>query len=141
MANTRFFVALVFFVLVAPASPEAQTTRSLTEALGDEGVAKALKTVQDGQAATANLLVELGGIISPSGAEHDRAQAVKSHMVDMGLTGVTLDETPNVIGTIPGRSGKALVFVATLDDLATVELDLWAAEQGFEKIAANLLGM
>jgi formate dehydrogenase accessory protein FdhE len=31
--------------------------------------------------------------------------------------------------------------VPVVDDLATVELDLWAAEQGFEKIAANLLGM
>jgi formate dehydrogenase maturation protein FdhE len=31
--------------------------------------------------------------------------------------------------------------VPVVDDLATVELELWAAEQGFEKIAANLLGM
>ena len=28
-----------------------------------------------------------------------------------------------------------------VDDLATVELDLWAAEQGLEKIAPNVLGL
>ena len=34
--------------------------------------------------------------------------------------------------------GRAVPLV---DDLATVELDLWAAEQGLEKIAPNVLGM
>ena len=33
---------------------------------------------------------------------------------------VFVDATPNVTGRIRGRSGKALVFVSTLDDLATV---------------------
>lgn len=31
--------------------------------------------------------------------------------------------------------------VPLVDDLATPELDLWAAEQGLEKIAPNLLGL
>lgn len=31
--------------------------------------------------------------------------------------------------------------VPLVDDLATVELDLWAAEQGLEKIAPNVLGL
>ena len=31
-----------------------------------------------------------------------------------------VDETPNAIGVIPGYSGLALVFISTLDDLATV---------------------
>ncbi|MBI4500233.1 MAG: M20/M25/M40 family metallo-hydrolase [Gemmatimonadetes bacterium] len=33
---------------------------------------------------------------------------------------MTLDSTPNAVGIIPGRSGKALVFVSTLDDLGPV---------------------
>jgi hypothetical protein len=41
-------------------------------------------------------------------------------MKRIGLADVTLDDTPNVVGRIRGRSGKALVFVSTLDDLATV---------------------
>ena len=31
--------------------------------------------------------------------------------------------------------------VPLVDDLATVELDLWAAEHGLEKIAPNVLGL
>ena len=31
--------------------------------------------------------------------------------------------------------------VPLVEDLATVELDLWAAEQGLEKIVPNVLGM
>lgn len=36
------------------------------------------------------------------------------------------------------RDGRAMPLV---DDIATVELDLWAAEQGLEKIERNLLGL
>jgi acetylornithine deacetylase/succinyl-diaminopimelate desuccinylase-like protein len=38
----------------------------------------------------------------------------------IGLSEVRVTESPNAIGVIPGRSERALVFVATLDDLATV---------------------
>jgi acetylornithine deacetylase/succinyl-diaminopimelate desuccinylase-like protein len=41
-------------------------------------------------------------------------------MREIGLSNVVVDDTPNAIGVIPGRSGRALVFVSTLDDLATV---------------------
>jgi acetylornithine deacetylase/succinyl-diaminopimelate desuccinylase-like protein len=68
----------------------------------------------------AQQLVDIGGIISPSGREHERAAAVAQLMRDIGLQNVQMTESPNVIGTIPGSSGQALVFVSTLDDLATV---------------------
>ena len=41
-------------------------------------------------------------------------------MREIGLSNVAVNETPNAVGVIPGRSGRALVFVSTLDDLATV---------------------
>ena len=50
-------------------------------------------------------------------------------MRDIGLRDVTVDDAPNAVGTIPGRSGRALVFVSTLDDLGPV------AE--FQKAAAH----
>jgi acetylornithine deacetylase/succinyl-diaminopimelate desuccinylase-like protein len=69
---------------------------------------------------TARFLAAIGGIVSPSGREGERAQAVAAEMRRIGLADVTLDATPNVVGRIRGRSGKALIFVSTLDDLATV---------------------
>lgn len=69
---------------------------------------------------TASLLIEIGGIESPSGAEHARAARVAEEMRRIGLSEVRITDSPNVIGRIPGRSGEAVVFVATLDDLLTV---------------------
>jgi acetylornithine deacetylase/succinyl-diaminopimelate desuccinylase-like protein len=40
-------------------------------------------------------------------------------MRQIGLPNVSIDDAPNVVGVIPGRSAKVLVFVSTLDDLAT----------------------
>jgi len=68
----------------------------------------------------ANLLARVGGIVSPSGEEHERAAAVAERMRRIGLDSVRVTDSPNAIGMIPGRSGRALVFVSTLDDLATV---------------------
>lgn len=72
------------------------------------------------QEAATRLLVEIGGIVSPSGAEHERAKAVADAMRATGLSDVHITDAPNAIGRIPGRSGRAVVFVSTLDDLATV---------------------
>ncbi|MFT6058101.1 MAG: hypothetical protein ACJAS2_002394 [Pseudohongiellaceae bacterium] len=41
-------------------------------------------------------------------------------MQGIGLQNVEVSSSPNTIGRIPSSSGKAIVFVATLDDLATV---------------------
>lgn len=41
-------------------------------------------------------------------------------MQGIGLPNVEVTSSPNAIGRIPGSSGKAIVFVATLDNLATV---------------------
>lgn len=67
-----------------------------------------------------SLLSDLALIVSPSGEEHARAARVAEAMREIGLVDVEVDASPNAIGRIPGRSGQALVFISTLDDLATV---------------------
>lgn len=92
----------------------------LAEALADHRVAGALDRIEQGRDATAEFLVQIGGIISPSGEEQERAEAVAARMREIGLDSVRVTDAPNAIGVIPGRSGRSLVFVSTLDDLATV---------------------
>ncbi|HUU32609.1 MAG TPA: M20/M25/M40 family metallo-hydrolase, partial [Vicinamibacterales bacterium] len=104
--------------LLAPRESWAQ--RPLAQALADPQVTQALAAVDARRDDTARWLATIGGIVSPSGQERERAEAVAAEMRRIGLADVTVDASPNVVGRIRGRSGKALVFVSTLDDLATV---------------------
>lgn len=101
------------------AVPAAAQTR-LDRALADPAVRAALAAVDAHRDDTARWLAAIGGIVSPSGQEHERARAVADEMRRVGLADVAIDASPNVVGRIPGTSGKALIFVSTLDDLATV---------------------
>ncbi len=65
-------------------------------------------------------MAHLGAIISPSGQEQERAEFVAERMRAIGLRNVHVTASPNAVGEIPGRSGRHLIFVSTLDDLATV---------------------
>lgn len=111
-------LALLVVLALTPSRADAQ--RSLPQALADPVVAAALAAVDGRRDDTARWLAEIGGIVSPSGDEHARAASVATEMRRIGLTDVAVDAAPNVVGRIPGRSGKALIFVSTLDDLATV---------------------
>ncbi len=83
--------------------------------------AEALRVLERDQRNTEELLIKIGSIISPSGSEHERAAVVAEHMRQIGLDSVQITQSPNVIGRIKGTGdGPALVFVSTLDDLATV---------------------
>jgi acetylornithine deacetylase/succinyl-diaminopimelate desuccinylase-like protein len=96
-------------------------------------VARALARVERAEPRAVARLIELASIVSPSGREHARAAAVARMMRQIGLTNVTVDSTPNVTGTIPGRSGRAVVFVTMLDDLpiiATFQRTQRARRQG-----------
>lgn len=99
---------------------EALAQRPLAQALADPQVTRALAAVDARRDETARFLAAIGGIVSPSGQEQERANAVAAEMRRIGLADVTVDASPNVVGRIRGRSGRALVFVSTLDDLATV---------------------
>ena len=96
----------------------AQSPR-LDAALADANVQKALAFVDAHSRKTVDL-ASIAAIVSPSGHELERANAVAKRMREIGLRNVSIDSAPNVIGVIPGRSEKALVFVSTLDDLANV---------------------
>ncbi len=109
-----FIFAIVIF------STNARAERSLEDALADPMVQSALIEIDNTRDLSAAQLIEIGAIISPSGQELERAQAVASIMRQIGLADVQVTSSPNAIGRIAGRSGKAIVFVATLDDLATV---------------------
>lgn len=118
MRQTRVAAAIVVLALLH--SVEVAAQRPLPQALADPQVARALAAVDARRDQTARWLAAIGGIVSPSGQERERAEAVAAEMRRIGLADVVLDATPNVVGRIRGRSGKALVFVSTLDDLATV---------------------
>jgi acetylornithine deacetylase/succinyl-diaminopimelate desuccinylase-like protein len=94
--------------------------RVVNDVIADPHVQKGLKAIDISEPDNANFLVKIGGIISPSGSEHERAQAVAAHMCKIGLVDVHITDSPNVVGRIKGRSGKALIFISTLDDLVTV---------------------
>jgi acetylornithine deacetylase/succinyl-diaminopimelate desuccinylase-like protein len=104
-------------LLLAASSVMAQTVDST---LADANVRKALVYIDAHTPQTAESLASLARIISPSGKELERAQAVAKRMREIGLHDVSIDGSPNVIGLIPGKSEKALVFVSTLDDLANI---------------------
>lgn len=92
----------------------------LDDALADPAVRAALDYVDGHEGETAALLAEVGAIRSPSGEELARAEKVAERMRAIGLTDVRVDASPNAVGVIRGTSGRALVFIGTLDDLAPV---------------------
>ncbi len=106
------------FVLASPAFQ--QVPQEIRTAVQDQKVQLAIEFVDSRSDAAAEFLSEIGAIISPSGHEHERAEAVAARMRAIGLSDVRVDAGPNAVGVIPGRSGRAVVFISTLDDLATV---------------------
>ena len=118
-------LALPFLLLVC-SKAGAQTP--VDRALESGPVQQGLERIQDRAGEGAALLAGIGGIISPSGQELERARRVAEEMRRIGLRDVRVDDQPNAVGVIPGRSGKALVFVSTLDDLATVAENQRAAD-------------
>lgn len=114
----RWRAVAVLVALSVPVPAAAQ--RPLAEALADPAVSGALADLDARRDRHAAWLATIGAIVSPSGQEHARAEAVAAEMRRIGLQDVRVDGAPNAIGVIPGRSGRALIFVSTLDDLATV---------------------
>ncbi len=104
----------------APMQSLAQGQSPLALALEQPAVRAGVTALEARSSEAAALLVEIGGIISPSGQERERAERVAEEMRRIGLQDVRVNDQPNAIGRIPGRSGRALVFISTLDDLATV---------------------
>jgi acetylornithine deacetylase/succinyl-diaminopimelate desuccinylase-like protein len=128
---------LLAFLVSAPApfplAPDTQAADPevrLQEALGDARVRSAVEGLRARREGAAELLVEIGGIVSPSGEELERARRVAREMEALGLQEVRVDGAPNAVGVLPGRSGRAVVLISTLDDLATVAAHQRAAAAG-----------
>lgn len=98
----------------------AGAASDLAELVASPPVRQGLEDIRARRQDTAGRLVRIGGIAAPSGDEGERAAAVADMMREIGLAGVEVTPVSNVLGRIPGHSGKAIVFVSTLDDLATV---------------------
>lgn len=113
------FLAILCLPALAPRAA-AQTPDTTLLPLEVPGVREALAAIDAGRQRNAEFLAEIGSVISPSGQEHQRAEAVAARMRAIGLQQVRVDDMPNAVGVLPGRSGQALVFISTLDDLATV---------------------
>jgi acetylornithine deacetylase/succinyl-diaminopimelate desuccinylase-like protein len=121
MPSRALFLSVAFLCVAAISVRSASAQEiGVATALQRSDVRAELEAIATNRLRTAELLQEIGGIVSPSGAEHERANAVADHMRAIGLSEVQVTESPNAIGLIPGRSDRALVFVSTLDDLATV---------------------
>jgi acetylornithine deacetylase/succinyl-diaminopimelate desuccinylase-like protein len=114
----RWWAAVVLASLL-PLSAAAQEA-GLTESLAQPEVQVGLEHIDLSRGETAEFLRVIGGIVSPSGQEHTRAEAVAEKMREIGLSDVRVTPSPNAVGVVPGRSDSVLVFISTLDDLATV---------------------
>ena len=119
----------------------AQSRRiSLDDALASPAVKAAMHDVDQGRARAVARLIKIGGIVSPSGGEQDRAREVASEMRAIGLHDVKIDAINNVVGVIPGTGDGTIVFVSTLDDLKTVAENQKAAKQTMHADGDRVVG-
>lgn len=123
MKRRQLWYAVAALQLLAAVKLAAQASTGpmdLTGVLTRPEVQRALSALDAATPTMAQGLAALGAIESPSGGEQQRATEVARRMRAMGLADVRVDAQPNVIGRIPGTSGRAIVFVSTLDDLASI---------------------
>ena len=101
----------------------------LEKALEAAPVQRAQQHVSDHRQRAAERLVRIGQIQAPSGQERERALAVRDLMQEIGLKSPRVDDLNNAVGVVPGTTDSVLVFISTLDDLATVAEHQAAAEE------------
>ncbi len=102
------------------AQPATAPVPQVRAALAAASVQRSLAGLDRAALDMAAGLARLGAIESPSGREHERAAEVLRRFRALGIDDVRMDSIPNVVARIPGRSGRAIVFVSTLDDLASI---------------------
>lgn len=103
-------------------------------------ITEGLTHLEENEATYVDWLIRIGSIVSPSGQEQERAEAVANIMRDIGLQDVRVDEQPNAIGVIPGKKAGKIVYVSTLDDLAGVAEHQRIAERSPYREGDRLLG-
>lgn len=117
MYPLRFLICLLSFGIVHHAFAQGD---AIKETFNDRQIQRSLNFLDQNRDQYTDWLIEVGQIISPSGQEHERAQAVAGIMKKIGLQNVRVNEMPNAIGILPGKSDRCIVLVSTLDDLAGV---------------------
>ena len=141
MSVSRLAAGVMAFLLIAAAKPASADDISVEELARSETGRAVLAELESRQEETGDLLIGIGSIVSPSGAEHDRAAAAAEAMRQAGLSDVRVTESPNVIGVLPGRSSeKSLIFVSTLDDLKTVAEHQRAADKPLQRQGERIVG-
>lgn len=120
---------LILVLLGAPAALAQSYQLSLEAALERPDVRAAQQHVVEHRTQAAERLVEIGQIRAPSGQERERARAVRNLMETIGLQNPRVDSINNAIGVVPGTTDSVVVFISTLDDLATVAEHQAAAEE------------
>lgn len=125
LGATIAWLGVTTAAISSPLGAQDSVPALLRRALDDPAVMAALERVERAEGRAVNTLIELSSIISTTGYEHERAAAVARRMQEIGLSDVAIDTTPNVTGanvtgTIPGTSGRALVFLNMLDDLPAI---------------------
>ena len=123
-------------LLFAARAPAQSRDADFSALLRAPHVQRALAQIDSRADSMAAGLATLAAIESPSGREHVRAAEVARRMRAIGLVDVQVDSMPNVTGRIRGQSGRSVVFVATLDDLASIPA-LQRAAGGPPRIAGN----
>lgn len=114
MKAIQYTIAAILSLTLSTSIAQKSTVKPSKDAL------KGLEMIRSNQSKYNDWLIEIGGIISPSGQEQERAQRVNEYMKQIGLQSVTTDELPNTIGILPGETDSVIVMVSTLDDLAGV---------------------
>ena len=109
-ARAPLLTALGAFAL-APGHTAAQAT--LDQALDDARVRSALDHLDGARARTADFLVRIGGIVSPSGEEHDRAAAVAERMRTIGLDPIQIGEIRSLIAELASGDAQHTVVLSS----------------------------
>ncbi len=112
------YLILLFFAVTT--SLTGQSGKGIFAEGNNSQIEKGLQFLDKNRNEYAQWLIKIGQIISPSGKEQERAEAVAKKMKEIGLEEVRVNDMPNAIGKISGKNEKAIIFISTLDDLAGV---------------------
>lgn len=104
---------------------------TLERLVGPPRIRAALKTLDEGAAASMELQVALCEIPAPTFKEQERAAEMVRRMKAVGLTDVSIDSIGNVIGRRPGRgNGPVLAIGAHMDTVFPEGTDVTVRREG-----------
>ena len=98
------FLLLFVFDISSPAIAQ----RHLKNELSDPAVLRDLADIESDANISAQQLVEIGGIISPSKQELKRAKLSQRLCGGIGLQNVEVTSSPNAMARIPGSTENAI---------------------------------